>query len=110
MIRRPPRSTLFPYTTLFRSMSKISKVLIIFCISFLSNLCFQADAQQTDLAAQDKARLDAVIKFADNLLKDGKDVYSGKATPLLVNGINVFTKEPVTTFIPFTNNGVALPL
>src|SRR5258708_17972778 len=24
MIRRPPRSTLFPYTTLFRSMGKIS--------------------------------------------------------------------------------------
>src|SRR2546430_16787425 len=25
MIRRPPRSTLFPYTTLFRSFSKIAK-------------------------------------------------------------------------------------
>src|SRR3712207_9516086 len=25
MIRRPPRSTLFPYTTLFRSLNKISK-------------------------------------------------------------------------------------
>src|SRR3712207_1380374 len=25
MIRRPPRSTLFPYTTLFRSKSKITK-------------------------------------------------------------------------------------
>src|ERR1035438_5503842 len=87
-------------------MSKISKVLIIFCISFLSNLCFQADAQQTDLAAQDKARLDAVIKFADNLLKDGKDVYSGKATPLLVNGINVFTKEPVKWIFSDGNEAV----
>src|SRR2546429_3701230 len=28
MIRRPPRSTLFPYTTLFRSMDK-KKILII---------------------------------------------------------------------------------
>src|SRR5438874_7322905 len=26
MIRRPPRSTLFPYTTLFRSVSKITKL------------------------------------------------------------------------------------
>src|SRR3712207_410425 len=26
MIRRPPRSTLFPYTTLFRSMTSISSV------------------------------------------------------------------------------------
>src|SRR5437016_9491535 len=25
MIRRPPRSTLFPYTTLFRSMKKVPK-------------------------------------------------------------------------------------
>src|SRR5688572_31815997 len=29
MIRRPPRSTLFPYTTLFRSLTK--KLLIFFC-------------------------------------------------------------------------------
>src|SRR5438309_8616167 len=27
MIRRPPRSTLFPYTTLFRSLSKIGRML-----------------------------------------------------------------------------------
>src|SRR2546422_11754538 len=26
MIRRPPRSTLFPYTTLFRSYAKVGKV------------------------------------------------------------------------------------
>src|ERR1035437_9249509 len=76
-------------------MLKISKVLTIFCILFLANLWFQASAQQTDVAAQDKARLDAVIKFTNNLLTEGKDVYSGKSTPLLVNGINVFTKEPV---------------
>src|SRR5256885_9926544 len=25
MIRRPPRSTLFPYTTLFRSLSKVAR-------------------------------------------------------------------------------------
>src|SRR5258708_9461070 len=29
MIRRPPRSTLFPYTTLFRSISYISKMLML---------------------------------------------------------------------------------
>src|SRR5690349_23175844 len=28
MIRRPPRSTLFPYTTLFRSMSDVSGALM----------------------------------------------------------------------------------
>src|SRR2546427_6483451 len=29
MIRRPPRSTLFPYTTLFRSREKLAKVLAL---------------------------------------------------------------------------------
>src|SRR5438067_8526960 len=29
MIRRPPRSTLFPYTTLFRSRHPIKKVVIV---------------------------------------------------------------------------------
>src|SRR5256885_5939391 len=29
MIRRPPRSTLFPYTTLFRSLAKASSAIII---------------------------------------------------------------------------------
>src|SRR5438309_7021307 len=29
MIRRPPRSTLFPYTTLFRSLSPLSLVMVI---------------------------------------------------------------------------------
>src|SRR3712207_8362893 len=28
MIRRPPRSTLFPYTTLFRSLVELQKVLV----------------------------------------------------------------------------------
>src|SRR2546425_13200530 len=30
MIRRPPRSTLFPYTTLFRSVSGSAKVMSVF--------------------------------------------------------------------------------
>ena len=33
MIRRPPRSTLFPYTTLFRSLAKI--LLILFFAQFI---------------------------------------------------------------------------
>src|SRR5690554_7464527 len=37
MIQRPPRSTLFPYTTLFRSPSCIS--LMYFCSSFAFNGC-----------------------------------------------------------------------
>jgi pectate lyase len=72
-------------------MLKTSKVLILIFIASAVTL----HAQTKDIALQDRARMDAVIKFANKLLADGKDVYSGKATPLLVNGINVFTKEPV---------------
>src|SRR2546430_5015985 len=30
MIRRPPRSTLFPYTTLFRSLEQIERLVVLF--------------------------------------------------------------------------------
>src|SRR3712207_6851228 len=43
MIRRPPRSTLFPYTTLFRSVinnKKFIKPLISISIIFLGYICF----------------------------------------------------------------------
>src|SRR2546422_8423397 len=46
MIRRPPRSTLFPYTTLFRSL--------------LLSLCPAVAAAQSDFAAVDEAANDAV--------------------------------------------------
>src|SRR5260221_4216401 len=36
MIRRPPRSTLFPYTTLFRSADKAGKY--IYCLDYISVL------------------------------------------------------------------------
>src|SRR5258708_24140204 len=48
MIRRPPRSTLFPYTTLFRSISSLNSRLKYFCLlalvgfSLLSSLPFSA--------------------------------------------------------------------
>src|SRR5256885_9528108 len=35
MIRRPPRSTLFPYTTLFRSLTQILAVLVTAGYSFV---------------------------------------------------------------------------
>src|SRR3712207_8113500 len=41
MIRRPPRSTLFPYTTLFRSLPRVSRsavVLLASTAAFASNV------------------------------------------------------------------------
>src|SRR5256885_9660810 len=52
MIRRPPRSTLFPYTTLFRS--KADQPLVRFDIADLETQKAQAEAR----IAQQQARLE----------------------------------------------------
>src|SRR2546425_1793517 len=48
MIRRPPRSTLFPYTTLFRSpfLSSVSRLPATYCMR-LGALELRADRQMT---------------------------------------------------------------
>src|SRR5258707_7329709 len=38
MIRRPPRSTLFPYTTLFRSYVQEALVLVFACVALIPML------------------------------------------------------------------------
>ncbi len=45
--------------------------------------------------AGDDARLRAVRTFADNVLAQGRDRWSGQDTPLLADGVNVDTGEPV---------------
>src|SRR5256885_8241913 len=39
MIRRPPRSTLFPYTTLFRSLSLVDRVAAVCAIRHAGRPC-----------------------------------------------------------------------
>ncbi|MFN2269115.1 MAG: hypothetical protein ABR533_12635, partial [Desulfonatronovibrio sp.] len=41
------------------------------------------------------SRLDSLKLFADNVLRTGRDRWSGHATPLLADGINIYTKQPV---------------
>src|SRR5256885_16168262 len=68
MIRRPPRSTLFPYTTLFRSLAPDESVEILF---FLGEAANATDAQAV-LARYRSADLDvvlrAVIEYWDEVL------------------------------------------
>lgn len=44
---------------------------------------------------QDSERITTVQTYADNVLEKGIDQWSGKDTPLLVDGINVDTNEPL---------------
>src|SRR2546430_7945908 len=56
MIRRPPRSTLFPYTTLFRSGERFKDRITEFAAEFDSKLIFDCDVA-------DDAQIDKL--FAD---------------------------------------------
>lgn len=52
-------------------------------------------SQPSDLQSQDQARLNAVIEFANNVLRHGRDTYRATPTPLFADGINTFTGEHV---------------
>lgn len=56
-------------------------IAIIFCVSYKSS--------------KESNRLAAVQTFADNVLEKGIDRWSGHNTPLLADGININTGEPI---------------
>src|SRR5260221_10866278 len=64
MIRRPPRSTLFPYTTLFRSPCDVSGVARL---GIRNELRAHARAQSIGADQQIAASLGAVIETSDDL-------------------------------------------
>src|SRR5689334_24383698 len=67
MIRRPPRSTLFPYTTLFRSKKSISTQ------EFDEASARLKSAQAGyDMAKSRRAQLDAKVAQMDQEIKDRK--------------------------------------
>src|SRR3989449_6809096 len=55
MIRRPPRSTLFPYTTLFRSVSLIRRYFEGIRPPALRRMRRQADGEEVDIEADRKS-------------------------------------------------------
>src|SRR2546430_2782780 len=66
MIRRPPRSTLFPYTTLFRSDSSEISESVNFCVMEAIKLC----------------RLDTPIIFIASMTQDRKSGSAGMPRPI----------------------------
>src|SRR3954462_10690132 len=56
MIRRPPRSTLFPYTTLFRSKStrlNSSHTIISYAVFWISDVCSRSEEHTSELQSHD---------------------------------------------------------
>ena len=74
MIRRPPRSTLFPYTTLFRSSSRQKHTVLTATIAALLGLSGSANAVSfTDALTGGKPKLDVRLRYEnvdqDNALR-----------------------------------------
>ena len=70
--------------------SKTVSLLMIILLSWIS-VCVAGAPQ----AKEESPRIKAVRKFADTVLKHGRDTYREKTTPLFVDGLNVDTLEPV---------------
>lgn len=68
------------------------------CLVFISVSLFMGlscTAPQDKITEARIARLEAVRTFADNVLENGADRWSGQDTPLLADGINLLIGEPV---------------
>src|SRR3712207_7008906 len=78
MIRRPPRSTLFPYTTLFRSIDKIDGRLLWMNLLYLLALClvpFASSALAEHGGSRFAFALYAGVMALTNLLSAGLSAY-----------------------------------
>src|SRR5256885_9884845 len=77
MIRRPPRSTLFPYTTLFRSLNRAPHFgRLAPNVYFLQGFCGHGDRKSTRLNS-----IHLVISYAVFCLKKKNHSFSARAVP-----------------------------
>src|SRR2546430_7400221 len=65
MIRRPPRSTLFPYTTLFRSSDLLGAVVLIFLVLAFYRLFKGVDQQLAVLLVISGGVMPALLNFVN---------------------------------------------
>src|SRR6266699_5311198 len=81
MIRRPPRSTLFPYTTLFRSLEGLAPVIVDTLLAALARV--RREDHLALLLVEQHARL--ALEFAENaiILDRGAIVFAGPSRELL---------------------------
>src|SRR5256885_9962576 len=74
MIRRPPRSTLFPYTTLFRSLYRI-----------VTNVCLdhlrRRQARPEDRSEEHTSELQSPCNLVCRLLLEKKNDFPARAKP-----------------------------
>jgi len=78
-----------------RSGNFLSNVIKGSCVFFLFFTIVSREAFCDDGKLDSGKYLKAVRKFADSVIKNGRDVYGDKHTPLFVDGLHVETLEPV---------------
>ncbi len=72
---------------------------ILSLVAFIA-IVFHSNAIAADVAQQDEARMNAVIHFAETVLKYGRDTYGEKHTPLFTDTLDVDTmKAPEKMYI-----------
>src|SRR2546421_2173810 len=80
MIRRPPRSTLFPYTTLFRSMIEVMAIVLIPCFALSGFMigCLMCKGERSEEHTSElQSRSDLVCR----LLLEKKKTVKHRSTP-----------------------------
>src|SRR2546429_5528036 len=82
MIRRPPRSTLFPYTTLFRSKSLGYSKVDVMGYSMGGGVAFQLAVQHPERSEEHTSELQSRLHLVCRLLLEKKKI----TTPLDANG------------------------
>src|SRR5436190_13542028 len=95
MLPRPPRSTLFPYTTLFRSKSFVSPTFFGTCVAQTSlaegeegrliDMTFSPDRSE-----EHTSELQSHSDLVCRLLLEKKKIFTKAAELLLVSGLGIF--------------------
>src|SRR3712207_8527517 len=83
MIRRPPRSTLFPYTTLFRSIHDLLILSILMIKAITALLPLQRQAQRFIQSYDQYRSLCELLRIAEK----AKEISAGRLIPVLQRSV-----------------------
>src|SRR5690348_9211567 len=105
MIRRPPRSTLFPYTTLFRSPNEVIRGLIKH--SIFASINQVVDYDKAALVAQDLGfePTQSAVTVAPAVQRDKKGLSVNEAMMETRNEDNMIVIPPVVTIMGHVDHG-----
>src|SRR2546425_963 len=114
MIRRPPRSTLFPYTTLFRSCSSLLSISHAYPGTYQEHYASQKGSRQADFALCGKANLHRVEGAPRVLvpLFGGSAIPSGSLSvvPWHSLSLGIHIADGVLSFCIALVGGFAIPM